>query len=93
MTSPSQTSRASPEAGLNALTSAAWLPTAAPWGAVWRRFRRDRGAVVGLIVVMGVILAATLAPVLAPFRQILHSTWSRSKVSHHPGPTHSGRTP
>lgn len=32
----------------------------------WRRFRRNRGAVGGLIVVMGVILLAATAPILFP---------------------------
>jgi peptide/nickel transport system permease protein len=33
----------------------------------WRRFRRNRLAVVGLVIVCGLVLAAILAPVVAPY--------------------------
>ena len=40
---------------------------ASPWELMWRRFRRDRGALVGLILVALIVLLALLAPVLAPY--------------------------
>lgn len=36
------------------------------WGLVWRRFRRDRMAVLGAAIVMILVLAAIFAPVLSP---------------------------
>lgn len=45
-------------------------PTAAPPSAgrlLARKLRRDRPAVVGLVIIVGLILTALLAPVLAPF--------------------------
>ena len=39
----------------------------APWLALWRDFRRNRGAVVGLAVVLGLVLTAVLANVIAPY--------------------------
>jgi peptide/nickel transport system permease protein len=63
----SSSTRATPRAGLDSLLPVAPLPIAAPWSAVWRRFRRDRGAVAGLAVIVGVVGVALLAPALAPF--------------------------
>jgi peptide/nickel transport system permease protein len=63
----SSTTRATPRAGLDSQLPVAPLPVAAPWSAVWLRFRRDRGAVAGLAVILGVIGVALLAPALAPF--------------------------
>ena len=63
MTSSTATSSLSPAA-------AARLPLgrqASPWELMWRRFRRDKGAVVGLILVGVIVLLALLAPVLAPY--------------------------
>ena len=36
------------------------------WGEIWRRFRRDRFAIVGVVVIIGLILVAVLAPWIAP---------------------------
>ncbi len=67
MIAASSTTRPTPRAGLDSLLPVASVPVAAPWSAVWRRFRRDQGAVVGLAVILGVIVVALLAPALAPF--------------------------
>jgi peptide/nickel transport system permease protein len=40
---------------------------ASPWELMWRRFRRDKGALVGLFLVGLIVLLALLAPVLAPY--------------------------
>ncbi|CAN5528694.1 ABC transporter permease [soil metagenome] len=37
------------------------------WGQIWRRFRNNRLAVIGLVVVFVLILVALFAPVLAPY--------------------------
>ncbi|HEX6705003.1 MAG TPA: ABC transporter permease subunit [Albitalea sp.] len=38
-----------------------------PWGELWREFRRNRGAVIGLAVVAALVLCALLADLIAPF--------------------------
>src|SRR5512138_624580 len=38
-----------------------------PWVELWRDFRRNRGAIVGLAIVAGLLLAAALADVIAPY--------------------------
>ncbi|MDE2093813.1 MAG: ABC transporter permease subunit [Burkholderiales bacterium] len=38
-----------------------------PWRELWRDFRRNRGALVGLAVVVTLVLVATLANVIAPY--------------------------
>lgn len=38
-----------------------------PWGEFWRRFRRQRAALVAGLLVLLLIAAALLAPYLAPF--------------------------
>ena len=50
--------------------SAVPLPAAAPpspWVELWRDFRRNRGAVIGLSVVVALVLCALLADVIAPY--------------------------
>lgn len=37
-----------------------------PWAELWRDFRRNRGAMIGLAVVVALVLAALLADVIAP---------------------------
>jgi peptide/nickel transport system permease protein len=37
-----------------------------PWRLAWRTFRRNRPAVIGLVVIVAAILASVLAPVLSP---------------------------
>ena len=36
------------------------------WGEIWRRFRRDKFAMVGVVIIIGLILVALLAPWIAP---------------------------
>lgn len=67
MTSSSAASPVAPAAGFDATLAFGWWPGAGPWRAVWRRFRSDRGAMAGLIVLIGIVGVAVLAPVLAPF--------------------------
>jgi peptide/nickel transport system permease protein len=59
--------RATPPAGFDTALPLGWWPTAGPWRAIWRRFRQDRGAVIGLAVLAAIVIVAALAPVLAPF--------------------------
>src|SRR3954466_4945510 len=40
------------------------------WRTFWRRLRRSKGAVAGLIILFGLVLAAPPAPALAPFDPI-----------------------
>lgn len=49
----------------DALTGAAAPPS--PWADLWRDFRRNRGAVIGLGVVVALLLCAVLADVIAPY--------------------------
>ena len=37
-----------------------------PWAELWRDFRRNRGAIIGLAIVVGLVLAALFADVIAP---------------------------
>ena len=36
------------------------------WGEIWRRFRRDKFAMVGVVIIIGLIAVALLAPWIAP---------------------------
>jgi hypothetical protein len=36
------------------------------WGEIWRRFRRDKFAMVGVVVIVGLVLIAVFAPWIAP---------------------------
>jgi peptide/nickel transport system permease protein len=52
------------------------LPSeAGVWRKAWRRLRRRRGAIAGLVVVCAFVLAALFAPWLAPFDPI-ETSWS-----------------
>jgi peptide/nickel transport system permease protein len=60
----------------NARVGAATAATeTGPWRRAWRRLRRRRSAVAGLIVVAGFVALALLAPWLAPFDPI-ETSWS-----------------
>jgi peptide/nickel transport system permease protein len=48
---------------------------AGAWAVAWRRLRRRRSAIVGLVIVALFVLAALLAPWLAPFDPI-ETSWS-----------------
>lgn len=37
------------------------------WGDVWRRLRRNKLAMVGMLIIMGLVLVAVFAPLLAPY--------------------------
>lgn len=51
-----------------ATADAALAPqTASLWSDAWRRFKRNKLAVVGLVFVLGLIVVAVLADVIAPF--------------------------
>ncbi len=45
---------------------AAETPMHSQWGLVWYRFRRDRTALLGAVIVLLLVLAAVFAPLLAP---------------------------
>jgi len=38
-----------------------------PWAELWRDFRRNRGAIIGLAIVVSLVLCALLADVIAPY--------------------------
>ena len=67
MIAVSPVSRATPQGDVDSPLPIALSQVAAPWNVVWRRFRHDHGAVVGLAIILVVIAVAILAPVLAPF--------------------------
>jgi peptide/nickel transport system permease protein len=51
------------------------VPPAGAWRPVWRKLRRRRGAMIGLVVVALFVAAALFAPWLAPFDPI-ETSWS-----------------
>jgi peptide/nickel transport system permease protein len=55
--------------------AAARVPPAGAWRPVWRKLRRRRGAMIGLVVVALFVAAALFAPWLAPFDPI-ETSWS-----------------
>jgi peptide/nickel transport system permease protein len=55
--------------------AASRVPPAGAWRPVWRKLRRRRSAMIGLIVVALFIVAALFAPWLAPFDPI-ETSWS-----------------
>jgi peptide/nickel transport system permease protein len=67
MIAGSSAAHLTPQRGVDTALPVAPSLAAAPWNAVWRRFRRDRGAVVGLVVILAVIGVGLFAPALAPF--------------------------
>ena len=50
-------------------------PPAGAWRPVWKKLRRRRGAMIGLVVVVGFVVAALFAPWLAPFDPV-ETSWS-----------------
>jgi len=38
-----------------------------PWVELWRDFRRNRGAIIGMAIVVALLLTAALADVIAPY--------------------------
>lgn len=36
------------------------------WGEIWRRFRRDKFAMIGVVIIILLVLIAVLAPWIAP---------------------------
>jgi peptide/nickel transport system permease protein len=73
MTSPTM----SPAPGLGAppdrirgsgeLAMIGWSLDAGPWRAIWRRFRRKRGAMAGLVVITAIAAVSIGAPLVAPY--------------------------
>jgi peptide/nickel transport system permease protein len=73
MTSPTM----SPAPGLGAppdrirqsgeLAMIGWSLDAGPWRAIWRRFRRNRGAMAGLVVIIAIAAVSIGAPLVAPY--------------------------
>ena len=63
------------------------LATAAAgaWRLAWRRLRRRRGAMVGLVVVVAFVALALFAPWLAPFDPV-ETSWSAIRQA--PSATH-----
>jgi dipeptide transport system permease protein len=53
---------------MSAVPERALAPDAppSPWAELWRDFRRNRGAIVGLGIVVALVLAALFADVIAP---------------------------
>ncbi len=52
----------------DARANAAWWEDAgAPWRAMAHRFRREQGAMVGLVVLTAVVATATIAPFIVPY--------------------------
>jgi peptide/nickel transport system permease protein len=51
------------------------VPPPGAWRPVWRKLRRRRGAMIGLVVVVLFVVAALFAPWLAPFDPI-ETSWS-----------------
>ncbi|MDH5538769.1 MAG: ABC transporter permease [Rhizobacter sp.] len=64
---------------MSAVLPATPMPTAparaGPWRRAWRRLRRRRAAMIGLVIVLGFIAMALLAPWIAPYDPIATS-WS-----------------
>jgi peptide/nickel transport system permease protein len=44
-----------------------WTLDAGPWPAIWRRVRRDRGAMAGLVVIAAIVVVTIAAPLIAPY--------------------------
>ncbi len=44
-----------------------WSLDAGPWPAIWRRFRRNRGAMAGLVVIVAIAAVSLGAPLIAPY--------------------------
>ena len=62
MTAP-EASRASKRS-----TTRSSVPAApSPWRDVWKRFRRNRLAVIGMVFIIFLILVAIFAPLIAPY--------------------------
>jgi peptide/nickel transport system permease protein len=67
-------SAAAPTAEIGTAVGAAgmWSPDAlliehrSLWGEIWRRFRRDKFAMAGVVIIVGLVLIAVLAPWIAP---------------------------
>ena len=53
---------------MSAVPERALAPDAppSPWAELWRDFRRNRGALIGLGIVVALVLAALFADVIAP---------------------------
>jgi peptide/nickel transport system permease protein len=52
--------------GSGELTMVGWVE-AGPWRAIWRRFRRNRGAMAGLVVIVAIAAVSVAAPLVAPY--------------------------
>jgi peptide/nickel transport system permease protein len=59
--------RPTPAAGFDAALPVGSWTGSGPWRSIWRRFRRDRSAVLGLAVMITIVIVTLLAPLLAPF--------------------------
>lgn len=63
---------ASAEIGTAVGATGMWSPDAlliehrSLWGEIWRRFRRDKFAMIGVVIIIGLIAIALLAPWIAP---------------------------
>ena len=42
------------------------IETRSLWGEIWRRFRRDKFAMIGLVIIILLVAIAVLAPWIAP---------------------------
>lgn len=60
-----------------AFTTGDWSARGRSFLTFWRRFRRNRGAVVGLVLVAAYVLIALLSPVLAPYDPLAGSLRQR----------------
>jgi peptide/nickel transport system permease protein len=66
------TSAASAELATGVGATGMWAPDAmliessSLWGEIWRRFRRDKFAMIGLVIIILLVMIAVLAPWIAP---------------------------
>lgn len=64
------------------------------WGDVWRRFRRNKLAVVGMALAVFLILISVLAPVLTPYNEAMQDVvnrFQRPSLAHLMGTDNYGR--
>jgi peptide/nickel transport system permease protein len=66
MTTPPGLTRVTPPE-FGAAIPVAWWPSSGPWRAIWRRFRRNRSASIGAIVLLAIVAASVAAPLLAAY--------------------------
>src|ERR1700720_307519 len=66
MTTPRSETRVQPPE-FGAAIPMAWWPSSGPWRGVWQRFRRNRNATIGALVLLAIVAASIGAPLLAVY--------------------------